>query len=283
MSTKALKASSLPLPKKSVNMSNRRKSSPMPKKLSRTPTPVKFNSHANKMIDLKLLMNSLPDDIRNRITRKAILEETVQQKDMYKNDDKYVIIGENLSLKKIIKTFELDYFNYNDKEEYKDAGKRYIVKDNETILADIYSRISEEPDSRLTHMYCYKTIKIDNSDNYEIILANIPLFKEDINDNNNEEYIRTYYTEDDLNSIDFHQPQFNIRRRIRKCHNKNEYYIKDEHQKQIIKKLKYKHLINIFNPEIEDYSKVVNKLKSLSKSPRSQRSIGGAKKKWNVK
>jgi hypothetical protein len=258
MSTKTLKARSLPLPEKTITIYNKSKSSPIPKKNSRTPTAVKFTEHANKMIDLKALLNNLPDDLQSRITRKAILEKTVQQKDMYKRDDDYVILDRNISIKKIIEAFELDYFNYTDKDEYKYINnKRVIIKDNETILADIYSTIGEEPDSLpVTHMYCYKTLKIINSDKYEIILTHIPI--NDINATK-EEYIRKTFLEEDINTIDFEQPQLHIRERTLK-HN-NIYYIKDEHYKEIIKKLKYKDLINIFNPKIEDYSKVVKTLK----------------------
>jgi hypothetical protein len=261
MSSKTLKARSLSLPEKTVSISNRRRSSPVPKKTSRTPTAVKFNSHANKMIDLKALLNNLPDDLRSRITRKAVLEKTVQQKDMYKKDDEYVVIGEDISLKDIIKAFELDYFNYNDKDEYKDANKKIKVIDNETILADIYSTIGEEPDSPLTHMYRYKTINIDGTDKYNIILTHIPLFKGNLNDRDMEEFERKNITEEILNSNQ--GVQLNLRDKVVKYHNNNYYYIKDEYNKDIIKKLKYKDLINIFNPETEDYSKVVKKLKDL--------------------
>lgn len=269
---------SLPLPEKTVNISNRRRSSPIPKKPKRTPTPVKFTKHANKMIDIKSLLSKLPDDLRSRITKKALLEKTVQQKDMYINDEEYVIIDKNISLKDIINTFDLDYFNYTDKNEYKDADKRMIVKDNETILADIDSIIAEEPDSLpITHMYSYKKIKLYDRDNYEIIFTHIPI--NDIN-TTKEEYIRKTFTEDEINNVDFNQPLLHIRERTIKIN--NEYCIKDEHNNEIIKKLKYKDLINIFNPEIEDYNKVVNKLKGLSPNSKSLVSLTGGKKK-NIK
>jgi len=265
---------SLPLSKKPINVSNRR-SLPLPEKSRRTPTPVKFTKHANKMIDIKSLLSKLPDDLRSRITKKAILEKTVQQKDMYNKDNDNVILNKNISLKDIIETFELDYFNYNDKNHYKDAEKKIIIKDNETVLADIASIIAEEPDSLpVTHIYCYKKIKLYSSDKYEIIFAHIPL--NDINANNKEEYIRKTFSEDEINSIDFNQPQLHIRERTIKIN--NEYCIKDEHYNEIIKKLKYKDLINIFNPEIEDYSKVVNKLKELSLNSKSSIRLTGGKK-----
>lgn len=271
MRTKTIKARSLPLSEKSVPISNR-KSLPLPEKSIRTPTPVKFSKRANKMIDIKSLLHLLPDDLHSRITKKALLEKTVQNKDMYNYDEKNVIIDENISLTDIIKTFELDYFNYNDKKQYSDASNKLLIKDNESILIDITSMLYD--DSPLTHMYCYKKIKLYHSDKYEIIFAQIPV--NNTNYNNNDEYIRKTYTEEDLNSIDFHQPQLHIREITEKLKN-NRYCIKDEHSKEIIKKLKYKDLINIFNPEIEDYSKVVSKIKALSNTTK------GGKKIKNIK
>jgi len=276
MSTKISNKRSLQLSEKPIKISNKR-SLPLPEKTRRTPTPIKFNPHANKMIDLKLLLSKIPDDLRRRITKKALLEKTIEKNTIYENDEKDVIIDKNISLKNIIETFELDYFNYNDKNQYKDADKRIIIKDNETILADISSTMAEELDSPLTHMYCYKKIKLYDCDKYEIVFSHIPLNNK--NANNNDEYIRTTFTEAEINSIDANQHQLHIRERIKKLPNTNEYYIKDEYNNEIIKKLKYKDLINIFNPEIEDYSKVVEKLQELSKRLVS---LKGGKKK-NVK
>jgi hypothetical protein len=135
-------------------------------------------------------------------------------------------------------------------------------------------------------MYCYKKIKLDNSrdDKYEIILAYIPLNNNE-NDNNNEEYIRHKYTEIEKNNNieNIVRPNIqSIRQQLQNqaitienlkniIFNKDD-YIKDEYNPEIIKKLKYKDLINIFNPELEDYSKVIKKLNNIPKKS-SSRSI----------
>ena len=123
------------------------------------------------------------------------------------------------------------------------------IRDNETIQVDIFSSIAEE--TPLTHRYCYKLLQIDDSDKYELILAYVKL--NSTNDNDSDEYVRTYFSDQQIERYAFTQgvdaEDFFINN-----------YIRDENNKEIIKKLKYKDLINIFNPEIEDYGKVIRKL-----------------------
>ena len=92
--------------------------------------------------------------------------------------------------------------------------------DNETIQLEIMNEEEEE----ITHRYSYKKLRIgSNSDKYEIILVRI----DSINDNNSDEYVSDIVYEDN---------------------------------EEIIKKLKYKDLINIFNPNTNDYRKVIKLL-----------------------
>ena len=97
-------------------------------------------------------------------------------------------------------------------------------------------------------------MKIDNSDKYEIVLVNIRLNSQ--NDNKREEYVRTYFTDEQINAHAFSQ---NIEAEDFFINN----HIRDEYNNEIVKKLKYKDLINIFNPEIDDYNKVIKIINNL--------------------
>jgi len=263
-------ANSLQLSPKQKQSLSVRRSLQLPEKVIRTPTPVKFTKHATKMIQMKSLLSKLPDDLHTKITRTAYLQKKIEEKDMPRKNQKNVILDKtksNLSLKDIISIFQLNYFNFNNNDEYKDDNKLYKIIDNETILADISSVVAEERDSPLTHRYCYKKIKIDNDDKYEIILARIKLDSQ--NDNDSEEYVRTRFTTDDINAYLFENPNANLEDIFVNNH------VRDELNQEIIKKLKYKDLINIFNPEIDDYNKVIRVLNNLldTTSSVSRRSI----------
>lgn len=152
-------------------------------------------------------------------------------------------------------------------------------------MVDISSSLND--DTPFTHMYCYKTIKLNNNsdDKYEIILSYIPLNDNNINDNNDEEYRRKTYNSDQekINVIlkifiyqnrqsIIHQlygsvPNLENLTNILFNTDNTDHTIKDEYNPEIIKKLKYKDLINIFNPYIEDYDKVIKKLNNIPKKP----------------
>ena len=250
--TQKRSAKSLQLSPKEKNTLPNRKSLPLPEKNTRTPTPVKFTEHVKKIMGIKSLLSKLPDDLQRKITRTSYLQKNVEEKDMPLKHKKIVILDKtksDLSLKDIIKIFQLNYFNYNNNDEYKDDDETIKITDNEAIQVDITSSIDE--DTPLTHRYSYKLLQIDNSNKYEIIFTHVKLKSR--NDNNSDEYVRTYFTDEQIERYAFSQgvdaEDF--------FHNN---YIRDENNKEIIKKLKYKDLINIFNPEIEDYGKVIRKL-----------------------
>jgi|DEB0MinimDraft_4_1074332.scaffolds.fasta_scaffold02536_4 hypothetical protein len=245
---------SLQYSKKKETLSSRRSLS-LPEKNTKTPTPVPFTKHVNKMLDLKSFLSKLPDDLGNKITRTAYLQKTVEEKDMPVKDQKIVVLDKtksDLSLKDIIKIFELNYFNYNNNDQYKDDDETIKILDNETIQVDILSSIAE--DTPLTHRYCHKKLKIDNSDKYEIVLVHIRLNSQ--NDNNREEYVRTSFTDEQINELAFSQ---NIEAQDFYINN----HIRDEYNNEIVKKLKYKDLINIFNSKIDNYSKVIKIINNL--------------------
>ena len=245
---------SLQYSKKKETLSTRR-SLQLPEKNTRTPTPVPFTKHVNKMLDLKSFLSKLPDDLGTKITRTAYLQKTVEEKDMPIKDQKIVVLDKTksyLSLEDIIKIFELNYFNYNNNDQYKDDDETIKILDNETIQVDISSSIAE--DTPLTHRYCYKKLKIDNSDKYEIVLVHIRLNSQ--NDNKREEYVRTSFTDEQINAHAFSQ---NIEAEDFFINN----HIRDEYNNEIVKKLKYKDLINIFNPKIDDYNKVIKIINNL--------------------
>jgi len=245
---------SLQYSKKKETLSTRR-SLPLPEKNTRTPTRVPFTKHVNKMLDFKSFLSKLPDDLSTKITRTAYLQKTVEEKDMPVKDQKKVVLDKtksDLSLEDIIKIFELNYFNYNNNDQYKDDDETIKILDNETIQVDILSSIAE--DTPLTHRYCYKKLKIDNSDKYEIVLVHIRLNSQ--NDNKREEYVRTSFTDEQINAHSFSQ---NIEAEDFFINN----HIRDEYNNEIVKKLKYKDLINIFNPKIDDYNKVIKIMNNL--------------------
>jgi hypothetical protein len=245
---------SLQYPKKKETLSTRT-SLPLPEKKTRTPTLVPFTKHVNKMLDLKSFLSKLPDDLGTKITRTAYLQKTVEEKGMSVKDQKIVVFDKtksDLSLEDIIQIFELNYFNYNNNDQYKDDDETIKILDNETIQVDILSSIAE--DTPLTHRYCYKKLKIDNSDKYEIVLVHIRLNSQ--NDNKREEYVRTSFTDEQINAHSFSQ---NIEAEDFFINNQ----IRDEYNNEIVKKLKYKDLINIFNPKIDDYNKVIKIINNL--------------------
>jgi len=252
-------AKSLQLSPKQKHSLSERRSLQLPEKVIKTPTPVKFTKHVTKMIEMKSLLSKLPDDLHRQITNTAYLQKTIEEKDMPYKNQKNVILDKklsNLSLKDIISKFQLNYFNFNYNDEYKDDKKLYKIIDNETIMIDISSVVAGERDSSLTHRYCYKKIKINNEGKYEIILACIKL--DSHNDNDGEEYVRTRFTTADINAYLFENP--NAEDLFINNH------VRDELNNEIIKKLKYKDLINIFNSEIDDYNKVIRVLNNLHTS-----------------
>jgi len=258
-STQKNKAKSLQLPSKSVRTLSNRRSLQLPEKQSWMPTSVKYTEHVKKMTGIKSLLSTLDPALSDRITRTAYLQKVVEEKDMPLKDQKYVILDKttsNLSLNDIISIFQLDYFKFNDKDEYKDDDQNIKIIDNETILLDLYYAMEEDTEE-LTHRYCYKKLKIDDSDKYELILAHIPLNSK-TNDykKTNDEYFRKTFTERQMERYAFDNDGD-----VDDFFTNN--HLKDENNDEIIKKLKYKDLINIFNPEIDDYNKVVKKLNNL--------------------
>lgn len=270
---------------------SQRRSLPLLPKNTRTPKHANLKEHSGRMAELGNLLDNLPDDLSNMIKLKAYLQKKVEEKIILDNSYKNVILEKTkstLSLKEIIDIFELNHFNYNEKDEYKDDNKAIQVKCNEEVLVDISSSIAGDTD--FTHMFCYKTIKLDKdrNDKYEIILAYIPL-NDNINDNNDEEYIRkTYNTEQEKNNvipkIVIYQNRQSIIQQLQGSAinlenltnilfntNNTDHTIKDEYNPEIIKKLKYKDLINIFNPDIEYYDKVIKKLNNIPKSSSASR------------
>ena len=241
-------------PKKKETISNRR-SLPLSEKNTMTPTPVPFSKHVSKMLDMKSLLSKLPDDLGTRITRSAYLQKTVEEKDTVLKAKNNVILDKtksDLSLKEIIKIFQLNYFNHNSNDQYKDDDKTIKILDNETIQVDISSSIAE--DTPLTHRYCYKKIRIGHSDKYEIVFTHIRLNSQ--NDNNRDEYVRTYFTDEQIIAHAFAQ-------NIDAGHLFINNHIRDEYNNEIVKTLKYKDLINIFNPDIDDYRKVIKIINNL--------------------
>lgn len=233
-----MKGRSVELTQKSSKMSSKRSS-----------VPIKFTDHDNKMTRLEMFLSKLPDDLGSKIARKSYLEKTILKKDMNKKDYDNVVLDKeysNLTMKKIIKIFELDYFNFK--------------LDNESIIIDITSTFEDE--EAFTHIYSYKKIKLDQdkTDKFEIVLVKLPIRIH----NTNQEYIRSIYTEAEVTQIAFMNPDFQMMERMIKSSITNRYHLKDEYNTQIIKKLKYKDLINIFNSDIENYDKVVKRLNNLS-------------------
>lgn len=218
-----------------------------------------FTNHDRKMKDLKSKMNEiLTDDLSNIIINKAYSEKKSIGNYIKRLNESYVII-DDIPLDKIIKKFDLNFFNFNDKKEYKDKEKKNLIKYNEEIILSISSSVSGETD--IENMYCYKKIKLENknSDNkYELVMACIPLYRNNINDNNNEEYIRNFVDDDTITSLELQHPNLNVRQIFINNH------LKDEYNNEIIKKLKYKDLINIFNDDVNTAEKVINELKNIS-------------------